>query len=571
MRFLLLATDYDGTIASEGKLNDQTLAALERLRASGRKLVLVTGRHLDDLCKVFSRIDLFDRVVAENGALLYRPETRHEEVLSAPPDERFVSLLKKRKIAFSVGHAVVSTWQPHEAAVLEAIRDSGLDLQLIFNKGAVMVLPSGINKGTGLKAALDQLQISPHNVIGVGDAENDHSFLAICECAAAVANALPSLKERADIVLDKERGDGVIELCEDLIRDDLAKFDAKLQRHAISLGSRIDNEREQVLVSPRGESILVAGSSGSGKSTTVSGILEQLLQHGYQFCLIDPEGDYEGLPGVLTFGTAKERPEIDNVFRALEFADQSVVVNLLGISVEDRPGFFSKLLLPMQDLRARTARPHWIIVDEAHHLLPSSWAPANATLPQVLERPLLITVHPEHVAEAALNPVQVVVAIGKAPLDVFRSFANVLQISPPKGKNDDLPTGEALVWFRNRGEEPIHVKAVQSSRERLRHVRQYAEGELSPEQSFYFRGPESKLNLRAHNLKTFLQLAQGVDDETWTYHLRKRDYSAWFKTMIKDDELARQAAQVEQDKNASPKDSREQIKEAVESRYTAPA
>lgn len=110
---------------------------------------------------------------------------------------------------------------------------------------------------------------------------------------------------------------------------------------------------------------------------------------------------------------------------------------------------------------------------------------------------------------------------------------------------------------------------MQSSRERLRHLRQYAEGELSPEQSFYFPGSESKLNLRAQNLRSFLHLAEGVDDETWTYHLRKGDYSARFKSMIKDDVLARQAAKVQRDKRASPKDSREKIKEAVESRYTA--
>ena len=48
---------------------------------------------------------------------------------------------------------------------------------MIFNKGAVMILPSGVNKATGLAAALEELGLSPHNVVGVGDAENDHAFL----------------------------------------------------------------------------------------------------------------------------------------------------------------------------------------------------------------------------------------------------------------------------------------------------------------------------------------------------------------------------------------------------------
>jgi hypothetical protein len=102
-------------------------------------------------------------------------------------------------------------------------------------------------------------------------------------------------------------------------------------------------------------------------------------------------------------------------------------------------------------------------------------------------------------------------------------------------------------------------------------VRNYAEGELSPEQSFFFRGPEAKLNLRAQNLRSFLQLAEGVDDETWMFHLRRGDFSSWFKTFIKDEELARQAAEVERDQNASPDHSREKIREAVDSRYTASA
>ena len=101
--------------------------------------------------------------------------------------------------------------------MLETIRDLGLELQVIFNKGAVMVLPAGVNKASGLVAALDELGLSPHNVVGVGDAENDHAFLAACECAVAVANALPTIKERADHVTAGEDGDGVRELIDALI------------------------------------------------------------------------------------------------------------------------------------------------------------------------------------------------------------------------------------------------------------------------------------------------------------------------------------------------------------------
>ena len=192
-------------------------------------------------------------------------------------------------------------------------------------------------------------------------------------------------------------------------------------------------------------------------------------------------------------------------------------------------------------------------------------------VPQLLESTILITVHPEHVAKVALQSIDIVVAIGKTPAQIFRSFAEALEIKPPSSKIAELKQGEALVWFPRRREDVVRVKAPRSSRERLRHVRQYAEGELSPDQSYYFRGRESKLNLRAQNLKTFLQLAVGIDDETWMFHLRNRDYSTWFETIIKDTELKRQTEEIERDQNLSPQESRDRIKQAVEARYTAPA
>ena len=104
-----------------------------------------------------------------------------------------------------------------------------------------------------------------------------------------------------------------------------------------------------------------------------------------------------------------------------------------------------------------------------------------------------------------------------------------------------------------------------------RHVRKYAEGELGEDKSFYFRGPEGALNLRAQNLTTFLQLAAGVDDKTWLHHLAEGAYSRWFTEAIKDPELAAEASSVEKDAGLSADDSRARIKELVDKRYTAPA
>jgi HAD superfamily hydrolase (TIGR01484 family) len=239
MRFLLLATDYDGTLASDGCVESKTIAALERLRASGRRLILVTGRHMPNLSTVFNRFDLFDRIVAENGGVLYRPATSEEKLLGEPPNQRFLAALRARNIPFVPGRTVVASWLPHEKAVSQAIRDLGLDLRVTLNKDAVMVLPSGIDKASGLEAALQELGIQARNVVAVGDAENDHSFLGAAECGVAVANALPALKQQADIVLNAPDGQGIIELVDQLIRDDLAQFDSPILRETISFSQRM--------------------------------------------------------------------------------------------------------------------------------------------------------------------------------------------------------------------------------------------------------------------------------------------------------------------------------------------
>jgi phosphoglycolate phosphatase (TIGR01487 family) len=224
MYFILLATDYDGTLAHDGVVDGKTLDAIERLRASGRRLLLVTGRHLPDLVSIFPRLDLFDRVIVENGGVLYNPQTREEKLLCDPPNPLFLAALREKNIPFSAGRTIVATWRPNDTAVLETIRELGLDLQVIFNKESVMVLPSGVNKGTALEQALDEIGISRHNVVSVGDAENDLPFLRMSGCSAVVANALPSLKEHADLVLEKPRGEGVIELINWILADDLARF-----------------------------------------------------------------------------------------------------------------------------------------------------------------------------------------------------------------------------------------------------------------------------------------------------------------------------------------------------------
>ena len=401
MRYHVLATDYDGTLASGGLVDEATIDALERVRRSGRKLVLVTGRMLDDLMTVFTRLDLFDVVVAENGALVHRPATRESRILAEPPPARFVDALRARGVApLATGRVIVATWQPHEEIVLEVIRSLGLELQVIFNKGAVMVLPSGINKAVGLAAALDDLSLSPHNAVGIGDAENDHAFLTACEYSVAVANALPSVRERCDFTTAGDHGAGVRELVAEIVDSDLRGRAVTLTRHDLVVGERTDGRPARL--PSYGPPVLVAGPSGAGKSTIAAAFLEQLAARGYQFCIVDPEGDYHEIESATVLGDAGRAPGIDEALELLRRPAQSCVLNLLGIPLHDRPAFFATLLPGLQEMRAHTGRPHWIFVDEAHHLLPAQWRPSPLTLPRELVALLLVTVHPESIAPELL-------------------------------------------------------------------------------------------------------------------------------------------------------------------------
>jgi len=544
MRFHVLACDYDGTLALRGQVDRPTVAALEQVLASGRKLLLVTGRELDELQTVFPHLNFFSWVVAENGALLYSPATREERKLAEPPPATFIDALRRRGVApMSVGRVIVATWRPHENAVLEAIQEAGLELQVIFNKDAVMVLPAGVNKASGLAAALEQLGLSPHEVVGVGDAENDHAFLHACECGVAVANALPAVKERADLVTAGDHGAGVAELIARLLGSDLGDLDPPLRRHDLVVGTRADGDEARF--TPYGANLLIAGPSGSGKSTAATSFLERLAEQRYQFCIIDPEGDYDGLTGTATVGSSAHGPSVEEVLQLLDSPQQNIVVNLVGMALGDRPPFFLKLQPRLQELRARTGRPHWLIVDEAHHLMPTSWEPGPQVLAGDLKRTLFITVHPGQVAPGILASVDTVIAVGGNPQDTVREFLTALEEPLPPLPSYTLQQGEVLLWTREQPGEAMVLRLIPSTSERRRHTRKYAEGELPPERSFYFQGPEKKLNLRAQNLILFMQLADGVDDATWEHHRKAGDYSRWFLQCIKDKNLAAGAADIE--------------------------
>ena len=219
--YMAVATDYDGTLAHDGIVDEATVAALRRVREASLRTLLVTGRELPSLFATFQHAALFDRIVAENGAVVYDPAAETNKRLAEPPPASLLDRLEDAGVPMSVGVSIVATVEPYERVLLDAIRDLGLEWHVIFNKGSVMALPSGVTKATGLAVALTDLELTPARTIGIGDAENDHAFLHACGLSVAVANALPALKHTARIVTGGARGAGVIEIVDRLLSGDL--------------------------------------------------------------------------------------------------------------------------------------------------------------------------------------------------------------------------------------------------------------------------------------------------------------------------------------------------------------
>jgi 3-deoxy-D-manno-octulosonate 8-phosphate phosphatase KdsC-like HAD superfamily phosphatase len=500
--------------------------------------------------------------------VLYDPKRHEETLLATPVPSRLIDLLRERGVdPLEVGKVLVATHDAHGGAVFEAIRELGLELQVIVNRSSVMVLPAGINKATGLRFALHRLGLSRHEAVAIGDAENDHSFLELCECGVAVANAVPALKQIAAFVTRGSNGAGVAELIDELIADDLQRLGGTLRQHLVLVGRRSDEG--EVHIPPYGHNLLIAGPSGCGKSTLAAALIERLVEQAYQVCVVDPEGDYGTLRAVLSLGNQQRAPSVHEVLAILEDPAVNVSVNLLGLPLDDRPFFFSQLIPGLLAMRARTGRPHWVVLDEAHHMLPRIWGHAESTFPQKLGETILVTVHPDHLAPSVLAPIDIVFAVGHSPEATLATYADATkqQLVWPPGLAYE--PGKVVGWWVGDGSAPFSLRVQPPRAERIRHLRKYADGNMRYH-SFFFRGPDNRHNLRAQNLALFCQIAEGIDEETWMFHLKQGHYSAWFRHSVKDAFLADEMQRIEQRSDLTPLQTRQLVRDLVGARYTLP-
>jgi hypothetical protein len=151
----------------------------------------------------------------------------------------------------------------------------------------------------------------------------------------------------------------------------------------------------------------------------------------------------------------------------------------------------------------------------------------------------------------------------------LKAFADALGLVFQWPDGLSYQRGHAVAWFPRSGKPPFSMRIMASRVDRIRHLRKYAEGDMR-DRSFYFRGPDGRLNLKAQNLVLFVQIAEGIDEETWSFHLENGDYSKWFREAVKDPYLADQTERIEHRRDLQPGETRNLIVSFIEGRYTLP-
>lgn len=544
--FRALAADYDGTLA-DGSVARETLDAVCRARAAGTRVILVTGRIMAELRSVFPDVDEHvDAIVAENGAVLVIGNGARP--LAPRVDPRVGEGLAHHGIRHRHGDVLVALAGADEPVALDVVRSLGLDCQLLRNRSELMILPAGITKGSGLLAALDELGLSPHNTIAVGDAENDHALLDVCEVGAAVANAVDSLKGHADLVLEQPDGQGVTDLLTGPLFSGRSHLHPK--RWEVELGA--DDRGGRVTLPASQLNVAICGDTGQGKSYLTGLVCEQLVGLGYSLVVVDPEGDHVGLgdlwPVVVNGGRDGRLAEPDEVVRLLHHRDASVVVDLSNLDAGSRAAYLARLAGEIEARRIATGLPQWVVVDEAHGPFGHSGS-AMGVFDPAAKGHLLVTWRPQDLSVDALASLDAVVALcsdcpSGAIVDLTAAVADV-----PRAEIARLltrPPGQAVLAGRAPLPRGVLFTPALRRTAHLRHEHKYDQWGIELSRRFYFRRePDVTTGAVAANLLDLEAELSRCDRGVLRHHCPRHDFSRWVAGVVHDQTLADELARVE--------------------------
>jgi len=541
MRIRVLALDFDNTIAVNDRLDHDVAVVLQEARGSGVLRVLVTGRILSDLLPLLPSRDLFDAIVAENGAVLQLPHDPHPIALSRGPDAALVAELSRLGIAHRCGICIVEAAAAASHDVLTIVQTLGLHHGISFNRDRLMVLPHGVTKGEGLREAVWRLGASLHNALAIGDAENDKPLLDACEIGIAVGWGSEALKRGADQVIQGSGPPAVAAFIRDLLARGTVPPDL-VRRRLLRVGTLENGEPLDGVIRER--DVLVTGDSGSGKSW-ISGLLcEQLILKDYSVCIVDPEGDYanlNALPGVIVHRLDHETDSFPDLERILRQPVLSLVVDLSAIQAGAKPAMVKTLLERVNALRRSLGFPHFIVLDEAHYFL------GGPDYAQLFDRELggyiLVTYRVTDLSPDVLSATDAIIATRVTNRRQAAGLLALVPATPPSSGWVDilagLAIGEAVVLpgTPELGNVLTRFRLAPRLTPHVRHRQKYIDVVVRPEQEFVFTLQGRATPWRARTLGEFLAVLPQVSEEVFRGHLARGDFHRWVENVLGDREL----------------------------------
>jgi hydroxymethylpyrimidine pyrophosphatase-like HAD family hydrolase len=547
-----LACDYDGTLASADRIPAAGRAALARARTAGLRLILVTGRTFFELTRVCDCLELFDAVVAENGAVLYYPGSAMIRDQGPTVPGRLLTELDRRGIYYQVGRVIVGTARVDEGAVREALAAADVSRDLIYNRAALMLLPAGVSKGSGVQQALRVLGLSPHDVLAVGDAENDLPLFDACGFSACPGDSLASVQKRVDWVFPGAHGDGIAAAITEEILPGRLPVQAS-PRHRIPIGW-VAATSGPVTIAARDVNVLIHGDPHSGKSWLAGALVERLAAARYAVCVIDPEGDYRvlaHLPGVR-WAEVREPGDVDRALDELRRdPGASAILDLSILAHRDKLAIVERVLRKTRELRRSVGRPHWVLIDEAHYFLHGEGIAADS-LDVEAHGFCFVTYRPSWLPEAVIRAVDLFVLARTTAAEELTFLGSTLpgNVSDAGGLSETLarmPRGEFLLIPRDRDGHHRALTFVAAPRQtvHVRHLTKYVDSCVPPGREFLFRGPDGQVRASADSLHSFRRVAATAPDEVLAHHAEHGDFSRWVGDVFADPELARQLRKIE--------------------------
>jgi hydroxymethylpyrimidine pyrophosphatase-like HAD family hydrolase len=564
----VLACDFDGTGAVNGQLAPEVTSVIVAARAVGFLTLLVTGRVLEDLYAAGVDLDAFDAVVAENGALLWLPALKRTIQLGVPPPDGFLAELRTLRIPYHAGAVIVGTSDRHANEVLGLIRRFAMASQLVFNREAMMVLPSAVDKAAGVQRALEELRRSERSMIAFGDAENDRPMMQMAEVAVAARGAVPAIAAAADDRLSHPGASGVAAYIQGVLEQ--GGCVPTPARHRIAIGR--DATGAGITLPGSGANVMISGDPRSGKSWLAGLVAERLMDYGYRLCIIDPEGDYAALsqrPRTLVLGYDVPLLDPATVSELLRNEPLNLVLNLASLSHREKVTYVDRVLPSLEAMRTVSGIPHWVMIDEAHYFLNAS---RSRRLESRTGNYVLVTYRPSLIAPA-VHESMTAYLVTQTTVEDERYFVNgLLQMHGPR----DLLVADALAAIGDRragllvqGEEGARwnvIALAERTTLHTHHGRKYADTRLPEHKAFRFLHIDGTSAV-ARSVAEFCTAVQSVPMASLHHHLLSGDFSRWIADVLGNAELAARLRKLEDTTRLGAAPSREEIVTHVRELY----